>query len=157
MYLTLLYPSWRGTRSRSGPPKDTGRSPSFIPKGVELGMQGIGQVDAFPPVGLNGEVHQIARLRQEPGGLQHLNQRRSDPLGDVGPALLTYHFRDLAANRKALEVGQRKGCGARDHAIQRKPPVSKPAAGSCWKALLGGATSLAKGVFEIMLRKKFAS
>ena len=31
MYFTLLYPSCRGTRSRSGPPNGTGRSPSFIP------------------------------------------------------------------------------------------------------------------------------
>ncbi len=31
MYFTLLYPSCRGTRMRSGPPNLTGRSPSFMP------------------------------------------------------------------------------------------------------------------------------
>jgi hypothetical protein len=31
MNFTLLYPNWRGTRIRSGPPKLTGSSPPFIP------------------------------------------------------------------------------------------------------------------------------
>ena len=90
-------------------------------------MQRIGHVDALPPVVLDREVHEIARLRQESDGVQHLNQRRSDPLGDVRPALLARHLGDLAADRKTPEIGERKRCGLRDHSIDRKPPVRKPA------------------------------
>ena len=39
-----------------------------------LRMQSVGHVDALPPVGLDGEVNDIARLRQYPGGVQNLEQ-----------------------------------------------------------------------------------
>ena len=86
-------------------------------------MQRVGHVDALPPVGLDGEVNDVARLRQESGGVQDLEQRRSNPLGDIRPALLAHHLGDLAADGKTLEVGKRKRCGMSDHSIDGKPPV----------------------------------
>ena len=61
-------------------------------------MQGVGHVDAFPPVLLDGEVDDVARLRQDADGVEHVDERRSDPLGDVRPAFFAGDFGDLAAD-----------------------------------------------------------
>ena len=85
-----------------------------------------------------------------------LIQRRSNPLGDVGPALFARYFGDLATGGKALEVGQRKRGGLGDHAVHCEPPVGKAAGLMALEESLGGGVSLAKGDFEIMLRGKLA-
>src|SRR5579872_831450 len=36
-----------------------------------LRMESVSHVDALPPVGLDGEVNDVARLRQNPGGIEN--------------------------------------------------------------------------------------
>jgi len=48
-----------------------------------LRMQGVGHVNALPPVGLDGEVHNVSGLRQHPHSVEHIRQRGADPLGYI--------------------------------------------------------------------------
>src|SRR5580692_6355884 len=90
-------------------------------------MQGVCHIDAVPPVAVDGEEHDISRLRQGSDLVQDRSQRRTNPFGDIGPALLASDLSDLAANRKTLEVGEGKRSWPGDHSINRKPPVREPA------------------------------
>ena len=71
-------------------------------------MPRIGHVDALPPIRLDRKVDDVARLRQDAGGVQHVGERRPGPLGDVRPALFAGDLRDLAAHRKTLHVVHRQ-------------------------------------------------
>ena len=90
-------------------------------------MLNISHVDALPPVRVDGEVHEIPRLRQDPGSFQDVKQRCSGPLGDIGPSLLAYYFGDLAAEGKAPEIGEGIRCRSRHHSLNRESPVRKSA------------------------------
>ena len=68
-------------------------------------MKRIGHVDALPPIMFDGVVDNVPCLRMDSGLIQHLNQRRSDPLRDIRPALFAHHFRDLAAVSHAPDIG----------------------------------------------------
>ena len=70
-----------------------------------LRVQGVGHVDAVPPAALDGVVDEVTRLRQDPGGVEHVDERGADPLGDVGPALFAGDLGDLAAKSHAAEIG----------------------------------------------------
>src|SRR5579859_3369555 len=69
-----------------------------------LWVQGIGHIDAIPPVGLDGEVDDVAGVRLDADGIQDVMERHADPLGDVGPALFALHHGDLAASRVTFEL-----------------------------------------------------
>ena len=91
-----------------------------------LRMEGIGHVDAFPPVGLNGEVDNVPGVgvrRQDPG--RETEERRSIRRCRTSP--LHRQVGDVAAGGIALEFGQRKRGWVRDHAIDGEAPVRKAA------------------------------
>src|SRR5258708_11724709 len=57
--------------------------------------------------------------------MQDRGDSHADPLSDVGPALSTHEFGNVAARRIALEVAYRKRRTLSDHAIDGEPPVRK--------------------------------
>src|SRR5207302_9577378 len=99
-------------------------------------MLNISHVDALPPVRVDGEVHEIPRLRQDPGSFQDVKQRCSGPLGDIAPSLLAYYFGDLAAEGKAPEIGEGIRCRSRHHSLNREAPARKSAALDSLEAIM---------------------
>src|ERR1700752_1088490 len=97
------------------------------PSQKSLWMLRVGHIDAIPPIGVDGEIHDISRFGQHLAGPEHLKQRGADPLGDVRPSLLTHNFSDLAAYGKALEIGQGKRRRSGHHSIDDKSPIRKTA------------------------------
>src|SRR5258708_26037943 len=57
--------------------------------------------------------------------MQDRGDRHADPLSDVGPALFTQEFGNVAARRIALKLAYRKRRRLSDHAIDGEPPVRK--------------------------------
>src|SRR5215472_2656972 len=88
-------------------------------------MERIGHIDALPPLGLNGTIDHIPRLRRCSHSVERLRQRRPDPLRDIRPAFLARQVSDLTALGKSLQVGDRKGCEARNKAIDGEAPIHK--------------------------------
>ena len=101
-------------------------------------MLRVGHIDAIPPIGVDGEIHDISRFGQHLAGPKHLKQRGSDPLGDVRPSLLTHNFSDLAAYGKALEIGQGKRRRSGHHSIDDKSPIRKTAALQAFEGFVQG-------------------
>jgi hypothetical protein len=88
-------------------------------------MEGVAHVDAVPQVLLGCVVGDVARVGRDTDGVEDVHQGRSDPLGDVRPALLARDLGDLAAHGKTLEVRERKRCGVGDKAVDLQPPVGE--------------------------------
>jgi hypothetical protein len=59
----------------------------------------------------------------DPDKMQDVGERHAHPLGDVGPALFTDEFGNVAATWIALELADRKRRRLSDHAIHEEPPV----------------------------------
>jgi len=110
-----------------------------------LRMQGVGHVDAFPPVRLDGEVDDITRLRQDAHSVEHVDQGRSDPLGDIGPTLLANHLGDLVVDGESFEVGEREGGGMGDHAVDGEAPVGKAAGLEALEGVAGRSGGVGEG------------
>src|ERR1700737_4511030 len=88
-----------------------------------LRMQSIGHIDAVPRIGFHRDIHDVSGLWVDPDKMQDVGERHANPLGDVGPALFTREFGDVAARRVALEVSNRKQRRLSDHAIDGESPV----------------------------------
>src|ERR1700692_3225229 len=86
-----------------------------------LRMQSIGHVDAVPGVGFHRDIHDVSGLGLDSDEMQDVGERHANPLGDVGPALFTREFGDVATRRTALEVSNRERCRLMDHAIYGEP------------------------------------
>ncbi len=105
---------------------------------------------------LDGEIDDVARLRQDADGIKHIDQRCSDPLGDVRPAFFAHDFGDLAVNGKSFEVGERKGCGMRNHPVDCQLPVGEADGLMSLERIAGRCCFVAEGLFGDHAARKFA-
>src|SRR5467141_372995 len=64
-----------------------------------LRMQSIGHIDAVPRFAFHRDIHDVSGLWLDPDKVQDVGERHANPLGDVGPALFTREFGDVAARR----------------------------------------------------------
>ena len=72
-------------------------------------MEGVGHVDAVPEDLVRGVVDDVAGVGRDADGSEDIDERGSDPLGNVGPAFFAGDFGDLAAGGEGLEVGEGEG------------------------------------------------
>ena len=117
-----------------------------------LRMQSIGHIYAFPRIGFHRDMHDVSGLCVDPNKMQDVGERHAYPLGDVGPALFTHEFGNVAARRIALEVSNRKQRRLSDHAIDGESPVCETTGLKALKVFRGGASSFGNGRDEIRFR-----
>ncbi len=120
-----------------------------------LWMEGIGHINAFPPVGLNGIVDDVFGVGLDADEIQDMGERRADPFGDVGPALFTGKFGDVAALGIALELIQGKCGGVRDEAIDRETPVRKAAGLKALESIVWRSDFVGEGNFVDLAAREF--
>src|SRR5215472_7736699 len=90
-----------------------------------LRMERVGHVNAFPPVRLERAVDHVAHLRQGANPFEDVRKRNAGPFGDIGPPFFALNQGDVAAARKALELGERERRGASHQAVNSEAPAGE--------------------------------